>query len=79
MMLELRTKLWTKQAKELKNARVVRADIKVQEAHEEHDKLEGMLRDSLDFMNADDKVEDQRKLFELRKQSVIQGVGDSVV
>ncbi len=49
MMLELRTKLWTKQAKELKNARVVRADIKVQEAHEEHDKLEGMLRDSLDL------------------------------
>ena len=75
MMLELRTKLWTK----LKNARVVRADIKVQGAHEEHDKLEGMLRDSGDFMNADEKVEYWRKQFELRKQRVIQGVGDSVV
>ena len=49
LMLELSTKLWTKQAKKLKNARVVRADIKVQEAHEEHDKLEGMLRDSGDL------------------------------
>ena len=30
---QLRAKLWTKKAKKLKNARVVRADIQVQEAH----------------------------------------------
>ncbi len=52
-MLELRTKLWMKQAKELKNARLVLADSKVQEAHEVHAKLEGMLRDSGDFVYAD--------------------------
>ncbi len=74
LMLELCTKLWTKKDKELKNARVVRADIKVQETHEVHDKLEGMLRDSGDFMNGDEKLEYRRKLFELRKQSVIKGL-----
>jgi hypothetical protein len=31
----------------------VLADIKVQEAHEVHAELEGMLRDSGDIMNAD--------------------------
>ncbi len=32
-MLDLRTKLWTKKAEQLKNLRVVRANINVQEAH----------------------------------------------
>ncbi len=46
LRLKLLTKLWTKKAEELKNARIVRANIMVQEALEVHGKLECMLRDS---------------------------------
>ncbi len=41
--------------------------------------IEGMLRDSGDFMYADEKLEYQKKLFELRKQSVNEGVAGSGV